>query len=571
MAEITEVGEQLIKTEWLDAGLRTIPLTDIVDNPENPRAKGGDIKSLAASIGQIGLIEPIVVRELTEGLFMVVSGHRRFAALKLLGRYETQALVRDFDATSELTSAIAENSVRQDLTPLELGESMARLSGLGVSDEEITAALGVKAEQVEHARTISKAKKANKTAIEKYGVEDPLTLEEAAAVARFLGDKEYGRDIDRAIKYNRKSLPHVVAQIDADIAFKAKFAELETLFKGVPKLAKYDNWYGPDLSMEPVANLTTAEGKTISSKEHQTCPGNAVEFITDKATPRALIWCTDWAKHGHKKAAKAKVKVRREKRYTGSSGKTGKPPTEAEKAKASAERRQVILNNKLWAPATTVRKDWIAEFCARKSLTAEAKAWVMAEVVTQPNLLPSYNEAYLGADKVIKEPLDRLFVELFHLIAKNREALLKIGTWRPGQEPAALKRYILFLESQGYPVSEVEGILVGRKAPVPEVKAVSKAPLKKAAPAKKAAKKPAKRVAKKRAAAVKKLVDRAVDGGDPITVEDLERVEEEVSDYGIATEADDRCPHNEFLNGECLGCGQTHAEIDALAGERMEA
>lgn len=114
--------EALIPTE---ADKRTIfqylPVDEIAPNPQQPRSTFDDesLASLAESIAEIGLLQPIIVREADNG-YVLVAGERRLRAAKRAGLSEIPSIVRTGDdQASSLVEALVENVQREDLTPLE--------------------------------------------------------------------------------------------------------------------------------------------------------------------------------------------------------------------------------------------------------------------------------------------------------------------------------------------------------------------------------------------------------------------------------------------------------------------
>jgi ParB family chromosome partitioning protein len=103
-----------------------IPLSRLRPNPGQPRALFDEqaLAELTASIDQHGLIQPITIKSDEDGLFIVVAGERRWRAFQRLGRETIPAIITDGNA-DEL--ALIENLQREDLTPLEEAQALARL------------------------------------------------------------------------------------------------------------------------------------------------------------------------------------------------------------------------------------------------------------------------------------------------------------------------------------------------------------------------------------------------------------------------------------------------------------
>jgi ParB family chromosome partitioning protein len=114
-----------------------IPIDLLVPNPNNPRVVTKPDPALVASVRAHGIIEPLVVRPLGDGRYEIVAGERRYRAALEAGLTEVPVVVREVDDQEAFALAMAENTVRRDLDPLEVLEGV--LEGLkrrGFSPEE---------------------------------------------------------------------------------------------------------------------------------------------------------------------------------------------------------------------------------------------------------------------------------------------------------------------------------------------------------------------------------------------------------------------------------------------------
>lgn len=100
---------------------RLVPIEFISRNPRNPRRtfNEADLQDLASSIRQHGIVQPVVVRTVSDGRFEIIAGERRWRAAQLSGLVEIPVIVRDVDDKTALEIAIVENVQRADLNPLE--------------------------------------------------------------------------------------------------------------------------------------------------------------------------------------------------------------------------------------------------------------------------------------------------------------------------------------------------------------------------------------------------------------------------------------------------------------------
>lgn len=103
---------------------RFVPIENIQRNPNNPRRDfdGADLGDLAQSIGDHGVVQPILVRPVTDGQdgqFEIIAGERRWRAAQKAGFHEIPVVVRTVDDRQALELAIIENVQRADLNPIE--------------------------------------------------------------------------------------------------------------------------------------------------------------------------------------------------------------------------------------------------------------------------------------------------------------------------------------------------------------------------------------------------------------------------------------------------------------------
>jgi len=121
---------------------RLIGIDQIDPNPNQPRQVMGDLSELIASIGEKGILEPLVVRP-RGSRFQIVAGERRYQAAVQAGLRELPVVIRDVDETEMLELALIENLQRKDLTPFEESEALHGLAeSCGYTHEDLARRLG---------------------------------------------------------------------------------------------------------------------------------------------------------------------------------------------------------------------------------------------------------------------------------------------------------------------------------------------------------------------------------------------------------------------------------------------
>ena len=122
-----------------------LPVADVVPNPRQPRQRftEASLDSLAESVRQAGLMQPIVVRPGAAG-FEIVAGERRWRAFQRLGKAEIPAIVKSIDDQTAAEWALVENVQREDLDPIERADGIARLmDDFGLSASAVASQIGL--------------------------------------------------------------------------------------------------------------------------------------------------------------------------------------------------------------------------------------------------------------------------------------------------------------------------------------------------------------------------------------------------------------------------------------------
>lgn len=124
--------------------LLLLPIEEIRTNPNRSRQsfRRASLSELMISIAQVGLIQPLTVRQLPDG-YELIAGERRLKACRLLGMREVPCIVMSVTDEKSAAMALIENVQREALDPLEEAQGMQTLSGAyRLDDEQLSVRLG---------------------------------------------------------------------------------------------------------------------------------------------------------------------------------------------------------------------------------------------------------------------------------------------------------------------------------------------------------------------------------------------------------------------------------------------
>jgi ParB family chromosome partitioning protein len=125
--------------------LRELPVELIVANPKQPRRRFDEeaLQALAGSLGERGVLQPVLVRAKPGGTYELVAGERRWRAAQIAGLEKIPALVRPRGDAESLELALIENMAREDLNPVEEARACAALvEELGLTREDVGRRVG---------------------------------------------------------------------------------------------------------------------------------------------------------------------------------------------------------------------------------------------------------------------------------------------------------------------------------------------------------------------------------------------------------------------------------------------
>ena len=129
----------------LDQAIQMVPIAQILANQFQPRKRfvQEDLESLAESIKQNGILQPILVRRKGDGVYEVIAGERRLRAAKLAILSKVPVVIRNSKNDESTILALVENLQRKDLNPMEEAKAYSQLIGeFSLTQEQVAEKVG---------------------------------------------------------------------------------------------------------------------------------------------------------------------------------------------------------------------------------------------------------------------------------------------------------------------------------------------------------------------------------------------------------------------------------------------
>ncbi len=422
----------------------------------NVRPSAPLTKEFVASIRENGVLTPVLARRDEQGNVLVRAGQRRTLAAREAGLTTIPAYIVDADeATAErIIQQMVENDQREALTDGDRAAAFQQLAFEGLSVAAIAKRTGTKQNVVKSGLAVAENAVAS-SAIQTH----QLTLDQAATLIEFADDDETRADLIEVATTDPAQFPHA-AQRARDDRARAKIkadTEAELSAHGFAILDRDRGYYETDYIN--IRELVTTEGERVTVDHVEHAEGRAA-FVRVYATgePSVSYFVSDPKAAGFRKDR--------------GQGATSGPMTDEQKA----ERKTLIANNKAWASAETVRREWLAQFLSRKTLPKDA-AKVIAQGLTVHRrdvgsatsngntlahvLLGIERGGYWDGDKlnelVEHSPAKAQHITLAVVLGGIEDSTSK-NTWRYPEASKAL--YLQQLAAWGYGLSEVEQIVV---------------------------------------------------------------------------------------------------------------
>jgi len=440
-----------------------VPLASfIVDT--NIRKDNTLAKEFVASVKQHGVIVPVdAYFNAEDSTWHLQDGQLRFLASMDAGHTDIPVLVSDPEMadTVRIQRQLILNERRNELTEADRVGAYQTLFDMGVSADQIARKTNTPAKRVQTALTVSASPVALKAL-----TAAPITLDQAAAIAEFGDTPEQAETLTTLAIERPGNFVHRLEQlrVERDYLATSEALAAELIAAGYTQIPRVDTTYqGPALAID---YLYTDEKLTVPLAAERTdrLPADTtglaffLQNYGGEARPTFVI--QDWDANGYYTEAY---------RNTGrKSADAGGGLTDEEKA----ARKVVRENNKLWAPASTVRRAWVTEFLQRKELPADALIYAAHYFGPLPTSMPgqstiltswlSIESRNAGIPAYLKSnPKQALNVLLAGALAaaEGEYDFAKDG-WRR----AVAKPYLAQLQSWGYTLSDIELAVVAGTA-----------------------------------------------------------------------------------------------------------
>lgn len=413
-----------------------------------------------ASIREYGVLSPVGCRRSEDGIVTVRIGQRRVLAAREVGLATVPAYIVEGDdsTVNRLLEQFVENEQRDALTEPERAAFFQQLAFEGLTVPQIAKRTNVSKKVVEAGIKVADSEFGQKVA-----AKHEVTLDQAAAIMEFEGDKDA---VTRLVQYAEDAPEQFAHEVQRQRDERERREEVAVeqanlIEQGYTIL--HEAPYYDDKDTARLSDLTTKEGADLTV-EHLVGVGKdrQAHVVWGWNGLTTTVYVHNFKTYGFKK------------RTTTGNG----PMTDDQKA----ERKTLIANNKAWDSAETVRREWLTAFLTRKTLPKDANQFVAVALTTHRTTVAA------GLSKG-----NRLAATLLHLDAQDSEwgaspidpiaatqparsghvaVAVVLGaiedstgrhTWRnPGRDAVA---YFQQIAAWGYPLSDVEQIVIGATAP----------------------------------------------------------------------------------------------------------
>lgn len=468
---------------------------------------------LVRSIKDVGVLQPITAVLTAEGALLVRFGERRTLSAIEAQRPSVKVYITAEDSAEKeaevlrIVSQRDENTHRKGMSTADDLRVVEQLSLMGLSAAQVAKRARIKRNDVDTALSVIGSTIAHK-AVDRY---EALTLEQAAIVAEFEDDAEVVKALvvaattgqfghvaqsardDRAEATDRESVLTALAEAGVTVMDKPahddkathKLTRLATNSKTINKPITVDehagcaghvawldtDWVYVDVTGARVQPPTRpADGADEAAWEAFRAEGSRQRTESRQVLRAVAVYgCTGWAKNGH---------VDRHATTNGSSRVPAAQMSDEQRAKAKAERKLVIDNNKAWSASQPVRRDFVATLAKAKTAPKGTARFLASALCLDPSVSGSVGGNGLAAEWLGKKSSGYGYTDLSPAQSATEARALVVALvqmlggyengltdscWRSDGTHNATGRYLRFLQTCGYVLSDVEKYAISKK------------------------------------------------------------------------------------------------------------
>lgn len=410
-----------------------------------------------ASIREYGVLTPVGCRRNEDGTVILRIGQRRVLAAREVGLPAIPAYIVEGDdsTVARLLEQFAENEHRASLTEPERAAVFQQLVFEGLTVPQIAKRTGVKKTVVEAGITVADSEFAGKIA-----TNHEVTLDQAAAILEFEDDPQAVKSLVQYAEDAPDQFRHEVQRQRDDRTRRQQVeAEQEALREQGFTILDRAPYYG-EKEYVSIGDLVTRDGKPVTVESLGGITEKYAHVRISWDEPTSDLYLREFKVYGFSK-----------KHATGTGG---GPMTDEQKA----ERKELIANNKAWASAEVVRREWVTGFLGRKALPKDTVPFVASALTVHRTTVASglsggnrLAATLLGLDEQHSEwgqsPIDPIVESqpgraghvTLAIVLGAIEASTGKHTWRQASRTA--RAYFAQIAAWGYPLSEVEQIVLG--------------------------------------------------------------------------------------------------------------
>lgn len=229
----------LSKSKAASGVITMIPTDRIFPNPSQPRFVFDDepLLRLSDSIKRHGMLQPLSVRPVSDGLYQIIAGERRWRAARVIGMNAVPCIVLDVDAKKSAELALIENIQREDLNIFEQAAAIASLIDIyGLTQEQAAKQLSSSQSHIANKLRILKLTPPERTEI----INNKLTERHARALLR-LNDPKVRLDVIKAIVSKEMNVSETDRYIDSLLKPSAPVIKPSRVVKGFLRDLRFFN------------------------------------------------------------------------------------------------------------------------------------------------------------------------------------------------------------------------------------------------------------------------------------------------------------------------------------------